>query len=94
MPTRGSPLLGKWRIVEMELWDTDFVDMLEPAYITFEAKGGGEYLFGAVQGDLDCRYGPDGRLAAVPGPGCRVEPSRCRALVTTDFGTEFSLWQP
>jgi hypothetical protein len=37
---------------------------------------------------------PDGRIAAVPGPGCRAEPPRCRALVTTDFGTEFSLWRP
>ncbi len=60
MPTRKSALLGKWRIVEMELWDTEFVDMLEPAYITFEVKGGGEFVFGAVRGDLDCRYGPDG----------------------------------
>jgi hypothetical protein len=24
------------------------------------AKGGGEFIFGAVRGDLDCRYGPDG----------------------------------
>ena len=38
--------------------------------------------------------GRDGRIAAVPGPDCRAEPSRCRALVTTDFGTEFSLWRP
>jgi hypothetical protein len=38
--------------------------------------------------------GRDGRIAAVPGPECRAEPSRCRALVTTDFGTEFSLWRP
>ena len=38
--------------------------------------------------------GRDGRIAAVPGPGCRAEPSRCRALATTDFGTEFSLWPP
>ena len=62
MPTRKNLLLGRWRITEMELWDTDFVDMLEPAYITFEAKGGGEFVFvfGAVRGDLDCRYGPDG----------------------------------
>jgi hypothetical protein len=36
--------------------------------------------------------GRDGRVSAVPGPGCRTEPSRCTALVTTDFGTEFSLW--
>ena len=40
MPTRKSLLLGRWRITEMELWDTDFVDMLEPAYITFEAEAG------------------------------------------------------
>ena len=38
--------------------------------------------------------GRDGRIAAVPGPDCRAEPSRCQALVTTDFGTEFSLWRP
>ena len=57
MPSRKNPLLGRWRITEMELWNTDFVDMLEPAYITFEAKGGGEFVFGAVRGDLDCRYG-------------------------------------
>ena len=37
---------------------------------------------------------PDGRIAAVPGPDCRSGPARCRALVTTDFGTEFSLWRP
>src|SRR4051794_18076491 len=60
MPSRKNPLLGRWRITEMALWDTDFVDLLEPAYITFEAKGGGEFVFGAVHGDLDCRYGPDG----------------------------------
>ena len=60
MPARKSALLGKWRIVGMELWDTDFVDMLEPAHITFDAKGGGAFLFGAVHGDLDCRYGPGG----------------------------------
>ncbi|MBI0535619.1 hypothetical protein D9599_08545 [Roseomonas sp. KE2513] len=36
----------------------------------------------------------DGRIAAVPGPGCGPQPSRCQALATTDFGTEFSLWTP
>src|SRR3712207_8957792 len=50
MPARKSPLLGKWRIVEIELWDTEFVDMLEPADTAFEAKGGGEFVFGAVHG--------------------------------------------
>jgi hypothetical protein len=41
MPARNCPLLGKWRIVEMELWDTDLLGMIEPAYFAFEAEGGG-----------------------------------------------------
>jgi hypothetical protein len=32
MPARNCPLLGKWRIVEMELWDTD---LLNPGEIRF-----------------------------------------------------------
>ncbi len=60
MPARDHPLLGKWRIVEMELWDADFLDLLEPAYIAFAQQGRGEFVFGAVRGGLDCSYGPDG----------------------------------
>ena len=59
MPTHDHPLLGKWRIVEMELWDADFLDLVEPAYIAFDRQGRGEFVFGAVQGRLHCRYGPD-----------------------------------
>ena len=60
MPAHNHPLLGKWRIVEMELWDSDFLDLVEPAYITFDQQGGGGFVFGAVQGSLHCRYGPGG----------------------------------
>ena len=42
----------------MELWDSDFLDLVEPAYIRFDAQGRGEFVFGAVQGSLHCRYGP------------------------------------
>jgi hypothetical protein len=38
------------------------------------------------------QVGRDGRISAVPGPDCRADPSRCKGLTTTDFGTEFSLW--
>jgi hypothetical protein len=58
MVSRDHPLLGKWRIVEMELWDSDFLDLVEPAYIRFDAQGHGEFVFGAVQGSLHCRYSP------------------------------------
>jgi PHD/YefM family antitoxin component YafN of YafNO toxin-antitoxin module len=52
------PLLGKWRIVEMALWDRDYLDMEEPAYIAFNERGGGEFVFGLVYGSLDCGYSP------------------------------------
>lgn len=59
MPARKNPLLGRWRIVEMELWDTDFLNLVQPAYISFDKQGRGEFAFGAVQASLDCWYGPD-----------------------------------
>jgi hypothetical protein len=59
MTTKGNPLLGKWRITSMELWDAGFIDLLGPGYIRFDADGGGEFAFGAVQGGLDCHFGTD-----------------------------------
>lgn len=59
MTTRGHPLLGKWRITSMELWDAEFIDLLGPGYIRFDADGRGEFVFGAVQGGLDCHLGAD-----------------------------------
>lgn len=50
------PLVGKWRITEMELWDREFIDLLGPGYISFDDQGGGEFRFGAVTGILDCGY--------------------------------------
>ncbi len=57
--TRRS-LTGKWRIVEMDLWDTNFVDLVEPTYIAFDENGLGQFVFGAVTGGLDCRDTPSG----------------------------------
>lgn len=59
MPVPDHSLVGKWRIAEMELWDTDFVDLLGPAYIAFDRRRCGAFAFGAVHGSLDCRYGAD-----------------------------------
>ena len=49
-------LIGKWRIVEMALWDADYLDLVEPAYIKFDRGGLGEFVFGAVTGGLACSY--------------------------------------
>jgi hypothetical protein len=32
--------MGKWRIVKMPDYTSDYPDMIEPAYILFDGKGG------------------------------------------------------
>ena len=49
-------MLGRWRIVAIEGWDTDYIDMLGPGYVQFD-PGGGQVEFGAVQIGLECWYG-------------------------------------
>jgi hypothetical protein len=43
---------GKWRILEMPDYESDYRDMMEPAYILFDGKGGGEFAFGCVTGAI------------------------------------------
>lgn len=58
MTRRGRQLIGKLRIVEMDLWDADYIDMLGPGHIQFD-RDGGHMAFGAVQIGLDCHHGVD-----------------------------------
>lgn len=51
----SAPFIGRWRIVEMEQWDHEFIDLEGPGHITFAKGGNGSFHFGAVQGYLDCR---------------------------------------
>lgn len=60
------PLAGKWRIVEMELWDREFIDLLGPGYITFDDQGGGEFCFGAATGEISFNNGDESSYTAVP----------------------------
>jgi len=55
-PGRACALIGTWRIVEAELWDRDYLDLVEPAYMTLEGHGRGRFAFGRVQGSIDCEY--------------------------------------
>jgi hypothetical protein len=54
---RPGRLAGYWRIVEMELWDTGYIDLVVPAFIEFTGDGMGEFQFGTVRGWLDGRFG-------------------------------------
>jgi hypothetical protein len=44
-------VLGKWRIVEMPGYESDFPNMLERAYILFD-RSGSEFVFGCVTGAI------------------------------------------
>ncbi|MGW4339856.1 hypothetical protein ACWEK5_44830 [Rhodococcus koreensis] len=46
---------GRWRIVEMDLWDRDAIDLVEPGFIDFADDGTGQFGFIAVRGAMDCR---------------------------------------
>ena len=45
-------MTGKWRIVELPGFEPDYADMVGPAYIRFDGKGGGEFAFGCVTGGI------------------------------------------
>ena len=49
-------LVGRWRIVEADIWDRDHLDLCGPAMITITARGHGEIAFGALQAGLDIAY--------------------------------------
>lgn len=46
-------MISKGRITEMELWESDLIDLLEPGYVQFSPDRRGAFVFGAVQGGLD-----------------------------------------
>lgn len=53
---RNCRLIGRWRIVEADLWGRDYLDLVEAGTITIRANGFGEITFGAMQAGLDLAY--------------------------------------
>jgi hypothetical protein len=45
----GCQLIGRWRIVEADIWDRGYLDLGGPATITIGADNHGEIAFGALQ---------------------------------------------
>ena len=50
-----SPIDGRWNIVTMTEWDEEFLHEEVQAFIEFSPKDTGEFHFGYVRGQLDCR---------------------------------------
>jgi hypothetical protein len=59
MKPSDNPVVGRWRIVEADLWDRDHLDLCGPASLIVRANGHGEIAFGAMQASLDVDYGAD-----------------------------------
>ena len=51
-------LLGRWRIVEADLWDRAYLNLGGPATLTITARGG-EIAFGALEATLSIAYAYD-----------------------------------
>jgi hypothetical protein len=50
-----APIEGRWNIVSMTAWDVEeTVEELQP-FIEFERSDGGQFQFGSVYGEMDCR---------------------------------------
>lgn len=57
-----SQLTGRWRIIEMDEWDSDAIDLLKLGFIEFTGDRHGEFGFIVVRGWMDCRpYERDGQ---------------------------------
>lgn len=50
----GKTLRGKWRIIEMDLWDAEAIELLGPAFIEFNGRTG-SFRFIAVECSMDVR---------------------------------------
>jgi hypothetical protein len=60
-----TSVAGRWRIVEMDVWDSDAIDLLGPAFLEFDRKGQGSFRFVAVEGWMDVRPAEHGEAHAV-----------------------------
>ena len=47
LPGCAKAFAGRRRIVEMDNWDSDFLDPVEEAHLTFQGRSDGEIAFGA-----------------------------------------------
>src|SRR5207302_5887970 len=52
----GCELIGRWRIVEADLWDRDYLDLAEPAYMSFGKNGRGELATSAADAPMELGY--------------------------------------
>ena len=65
VPGFAKAFAGSWRIVEMDNWDDDFLDLVEEAHLALRGAADGEIAFGALKGSWTCATA---RATARPAP--------------------------
>ena len=50
-------VIGRWRIVSSDVWERDYLDLVQPAFIPIGQDGRGELAFGAANASLDLDEG-------------------------------------
>ena len=53
----GCEAVGRWRIVAADLWDLDYLNLVEPAYFQIGGGGWAEFAFGALNATAELEYG-------------------------------------
>ena len=53
--SESASITGRWRITEMDNWDQEAIDLVQPGFIEFGEDGFGSLGFIVVTGELDCR---------------------------------------
>ncbi|MBE9563222.1 MAG: hypothetical protein IMF12_10215 [Proteobacteria bacterium] len=50
-----NKIIGKWKITEMEQWNSDFINAQGMGYFEFNDTNQGSFIFGYVEGDISFR---------------------------------------
>lgn len=53
---RDCQIIGRWRIFEADIWDRNYLDLVEPAYLQIGNDGRAEFAFGVVNAGGELRY--------------------------------------
>ena len=80
-------LIGRWRIVEADLWDRAHLDLVEPAMMTIGGHGRGEITFGAMQGGLELGRQPEAGEQLGAACGVRASEVAARPRIADTTGT-------
>ena len=91
-------LIGRWRIIEADLWDRDYLDLVEPAHLQIGNDGWAEFALGAVNDSNMVAassssiggFGKGDEISVTEQPNCRTTAPSKSSCPSTMAMTQFS----